>query len=71
MKLVELFESIPIRPPSDDIIRVMHSNFLYGRTVGPKTVKMDTLNGGVNLNSSSERKRVDKLKELIPSSVSV
>lgn len=66
MKLVELFESIPIRPPSDDIIRVMHSNFLYGRTIGPKTVKIYTLSGGVDLSNSSERKRVDKLKELIP-----
>ncbi len=53
--------SVPVRPSSDDIHDTVASNFKYGQDVGPTTVPMDRLQGGVDLAQPKEAARVDEL----------
>jgi hypothetical protein len=57
--------TVPVRPASEDVHDTVASSFKYGQDVGPSTVPIDSLNGGVDLNQPKETARVDALAKQI------
>jgi ParB-like nuclease family protein len=54
---------LPVRGPSEDVFDTMQASFVHGRNIGPRTVKIDSLNGGVALNDPAQAARISQLKE--------
>ncbi len=52
---------LAVRPASEDVGEVINANFTHGRDLGPKTVSLSSLNGGVDLAQPSGKRRVDAL----------
>lgn len=57
--------NLPIKPASEDVYHVINSNFPYGKLIGNRTMPIEKLHGGVNLQDPVEKKRVENLVKLL------
>ncbi len=53
---------LPIRMPSEDVGATINAQYNFGRSVGPRVVPIESLNGGVALNDPVQAARVAALK---------
>ncbi len=53
---------LPVKMPSEDVGATINAQYNFGRNVGPRTVPIDSLSGGVALNNPAEAARVAALK---------
>lgn len=58
-------KNIPITPPTDDPDDAISSNFMHGMSIGPKTMPVSAITGGVRMSDPQEARRIERLKAAI------
>lgn len=53
---------LPTRPATENVSNVLDAQFVYGRDLGPRTMPIDKLTGGVAMDNPKQAARVTELK---------